>query len=63
MIGLALAPNATRLLGSYLGEVSPADPSVLGLACLTLVLSAISACVIPVRRSLRIDAVSVLKIE
>jgi putative ABC transport system permease protein len=61
--GLALAPFLTRLLGSYLGDVSPADPTTMGLACLVLTVSVACACVIPVRRSLRVDPVVVLKTD
>ena len=62
-IGLACALAATRLLGTLMFGVSPADPpTFLGAAAL-LALVALAAHVVPIRRALRIDPAEALRAE
>lgn len=59
-IGLALSLGATRLLGSMVPTVSPADPVVYLGAATVLVLAALLGCWLPARSALRVNPVVVL---
>jgi putative ABC transport system permease protein len=63
VIGIAGAFALTRLISSYLYEVSPADPAVFGAAALLLLLAATVATWIPLRRSTTIEPMEALRYE
>jgi len=62
-LGLAVALAATRVLTSFLYRVRPADPAALGGAVLLLVVVALVATLVPVRRALRIDPIDALRTD
>ncbi len=62
-IGLALAAALTRLLGSFLVDISPLDPLTFGVAVTLLGSVALVATLIPARRAARVDPVVTLKTE
>jgi len=62
-IGLAGAFAVNRVLSSELVRVSPVDPPTFLIACAVLVASAMLACWIPIRRTLRLDPVVSLRRE
>jgi putative ABC transport system permease protein len=57
------ALGTTRILNSYLFDVSPADPAILGGVAALLVLVALAAAWIPARRAGRVDPVVALRYE
>jgi putative ABC transport system permease protein len=61
--GLAIAMLATRLLGSLVFGVSPTDARTLTVAAALLLLVALLAHAVPLRRALRIDPASALRSE
>ncbi|HYR27999.1 MAG TPA: FtsX-like permease family protein, partial [Thermoanaerobaculia bacterium] len=62
-VGLLIAAGASRVLGSLLFGVGPADPVVfLGAAALFCAAGA-AACFVPVRRATAIDATVALRAE
>ena len=62
-LGLLAAFAATRVLATFLYQVRPADPTALGGACLLLVIVALIATLVPVRRALRIDPMDALRTD
>ncbi len=62
-IGLLGALAASRLLQSFLFEVSPFDPLVMALAVIVIVALALAASVIPAQRAASIDPVQALRSE
>jgi putative ABC transport system permease protein len=62
-IGLATAFFATRLLASFLHEVSTTDPWTFGAVALGVVAVALLASWIPARRASRIDPMEALRME
>jgi putative ABC transport system permease protein len=62
-LGLAVALAATRVLAGFLYQVRPADPTALGGAVGLLVVVALFATVVPVRRALRIDPMDALRTD
>ena len=62
-IGLLGATAASRLLGSFLFEVSPFDPLVLTLAAVFVLLLAGLASLLPARRAASVDLMSMLRAE
>ncbi|HEV1283782.1 MAG TPA: ABC transporter permease [Bryobacteraceae bacterium] len=67
MIGIAVgaiaALGATRVMGSFLFNVSATDPvTFVAVACL-LIIVAIAACLIPARRATRVDPMVALRYE
>lgn len=62
-IGAAGSLAVTRLLGSMLFEVKPADPVTLVGVSLLLMLVALAACYIPARRASRVDPLVALRHE
>lgn len=63
VIGIAGAFALTRLISSYLYEVSPADPTVFTAAALLLLLAATVATWIPLHRSTTIEPMEALRYE
>lgn len=62
-LGLAAALSLNRMLASLLYQVSPADPQVLAGAASVVVIAALIACWLPVRRALRVDPLVALRYE
>ena len=60
-IGLALAAGASRLLGSLLFGVAPADPLAFGGSALLFVVIGLVACLVPARRAAHVDAMQALR--
>ena len=61
--GLAAAFAATRFLGTLMFGVSPLDPLTFAAAAALLILVALLAHWLPIRRALRIDPASALRAE
>jgi ABC-type antimicrobial peptide transport system permease subunit len=62
-LGLLAAAALTRLVRSLLYEVQPGDPLTFGGVALVLALVGIVAALVPVRRAVRADPVTVLRAE
>lgn len=62
-IGLVGAWGATRVLKSFLFEVTPFDPPTFAAVSLLLALVALAACYIPARRAAAIDPLVALRYE
>ncbi len=62
-LGLGIAMVATRVLRSFLFEVSATDPVVLAMVTTLLIASALIASVLPARRAVRLDPVAALRSE
>ncbi|MGD8499280.1 MAG: ABC transporter permease [Phycisphaerales bacterium] len=63
VIGAGGALALTRVLGSFLYDVTPTDPATFVLVSLLLAAVGLSACYIPARRATRIDPMSALRYE
>jgi putative ABC transport system permease protein len=63
LIGLGIALAGGRAIRSFLFEVAPADPWILGGATVVLLGVAALATWIPVRRAARVDPTTALKCE
>jgi putative ABC transport system permease protein len=63
LVGLALAAALTRLMGSQLFDVSPADPLAHAGAALLLALAALLAALQPALRAARVDPTRALRAE
>ncbi len=63
VVGIAGALGITRFISSQLWGVSPTDPATFLTVALLLGGVAAAACIVPVRRALRTDPVSVLKAD
>jgi putative ABC transport system permease protein len=61
LLGLALAWTATTIMRSFLFNVAPLDPLVIGAVGLTLAITAGMACYLPARRASRIDPMIALR--
>jgi putative ABC transport system permease protein len=62
-IGLPLAILCTRLISSFLYDLSPTNPGAIALSTLTLILVALLACYLPARRATKIDPMIALRCE
>ena len=60
-VGLVGSVGVNRLLQAQMVEVSPADPTALVIASAVLVLSAVTGCLIPIHRAVRVDPVIALR--
>lgn len=63
LIGLAGALVLGRVLGGLLYEIAPGDPATLATVTLLLLGIALLACLVPVRRALRVDPVTAIRTE
>ena len=63
VVGLATAFAATRLMSSLLFGVGAADPATYAAAGVLLLLTALSACLIPARRAIGLEPAAVLRQE
>jgi putative ABC transport system permease protein len=63
LVGLVGAAGMTRLMGSLLFGLSPADPMTFGIVPTTLALVVLIATYIPARRAVRLDPVASLRNE
>ncbi len=63
LVGSVVALAARRFLSSLLHEVSPSDPLVFGLVVLLLLIVGLAACLLPVRRAIRLDPLAALRQE
>ena len=61
LLGLAAAIALSRSLSSLLFEVSPTDPTILGLAAAVLTVAALLASYLPARRAARVDPAVTLR--
>jgi putative ABC transport system permease protein len=61
--GLVAAIASTRYLGTLVFGVSPVDPLTLGAAAILLMLVALAAHSVPIRRALRVDPAAALRHE
>ena len=63
IVGLVAAAAGTRLLASMLYGVSPTDPATFVTVPVLLALVAVIAAIVPVRRALRLEPMSILREE
>lgn len=63
IFGVASTLAAARLLTTLVFGVKPMDPGALGAAMVVLLLIAVTASVVPVRRALRVDPMDALRAE
>jgi putative ABC transport system permease protein len=63
LIGLALMAGASRFVGSFLYELSPLDPRVLGVAVFAMLGAGWLAAYLPARRAMRVDPIVALRYE
>jgi predicted permease len=63
VLGLACAYAMTRILTSFLFEVSPLDPFSLALGCVAMTTIGLAAALIPARRAARFDPMFALREE
>jgi macrolide transport system ATP-binding/permease protein len=61
LVGIAAALALTRLLGKLLYDVNPHDPWVFGSALAVMMMTAVSACLLPAWRAARTDPARVLR--
>jgi putative ABC transport system permease protein len=61
IIGLAAALELTRLLGYLLYEVGPHDPLAFGVALVVMIVTSLTACVLPALRAARTDPLGALR--
>lgn len=62
-LGLAGALAVSRVLQALLVKVSPTDPLTFGAISIVLIVVALAACFIPVRRATRVDPLTALHVE
>jgi ABC-type antimicrobial peptide transport system permease subunit len=63
IIGIGASLAVTRMLGSLLYGVKPADPATLTSVTALLLLVALTACYIPARRATRVGPLAALRHE
>ncbi|HEX5216053.1 MAG TPA: FtsX-like permease family protein, partial [Vicinamibacterales bacterium] len=60
-IGVLAGLYAARFIATELFNVDPRDPLAFGLAPIVLLIAAVVACVVPVKRALRVDPAVALR--
>jgi putative ABC transport system permease protein len=63
VLGIAAALGMSRVVASILYEVAPSDPLVLASVAVAVVAAAMFACLVPLRRALRVDPMVALRCE
>jgi ABC-type antimicrobial peptide transport system permease subunit len=63
VIGLAGSWFATRLISTFLFQITPTDALTFGMAAAMLAVTALVAVWIPARRAARVDPVKSLRVE
>jgi ABC-type antimicrobial peptide transport system permease subunit len=63
LVGIAAALALTRFAGSLLFEVAPRDPGTFVIAIVALIVAGLTAALVPARRALRVDPITVLRVE
>jgi putative ABC transport system permease protein len=63
VVGTLVALSMTRLTRALLFETSPADPRILGMAAMLLILAGLLAGWLPARRAARVDPMIALRCE
>jgi len=63
LLGLAGALAASRLLESFLFEITAFDPLALGIAAILLLLLSLTACALPAKRAASVDPTRALRAE
>jgi putative ABC transport system permease protein len=63
VLGLAVSVAFSRLLASLMWEIVPTDPLTFAAVSLLLILVALAACIVPVRRALNVDPTVALRYE
>jgi putative ABC transport system permease protein len=62
-VGSAAAFGATRLMGSFLFEVTPTDPPVFATVLVSILICGLVASLVPARRAARVDPIATLRNE
>lgn len=62
-VGLLATLAMGKLIASILYDVSPRDPVVLGIVALVLLVAAVTACLVPAWRAMRVDPMETLRAE
>jgi putative ABC transport system permease protein len=63
VVGTAATVAASRLIGGQVFGISAVEPTTFGMTAATLILVALSACLVPALRAVRIDAIRALRGE
>jgi ABC-type antimicrobial peptide transport system permease subunit len=61
VLGVAVAVQAGRLIGSLLYQVDARDPLTFSTAIVVVLVVAVAACLVPARRAMRTDPIHVLR--
>jgi len=60
-VGLVVALFASRAIGALLVAVSPADPATFAISSVVMIGAAVLGCLVPVRRAVRLNLVTLLR--
>jgi putative ABC transport system permease protein len=62
-VGFVVGVFSSHALARFLYDVAPTDPTTFAMAGLAMIVAALSACAVPVRRALKIDPVRAIRTE